>query len=202
MLSAPIQKLGNMKKIILASASPRRREILSLTGLKFRVDPGDYEEDMDSGQEPHKLARSLSLEKARSVAGNHRNALIIAADTFIVFRGRLLGKPHTAEEARRMLKRLNGREHSVITGFTILDTESGQKLSRSVETRVWFRKLGMKELEAYIKSKEPLDKAGAYAIQGLGAAIVKKIEGDFFNVVGLPLSELVEGLKKFGVFVL
>jgi len=202
LLSAPIQKLGNMKKIILASASPRRREILSLTGLKFRVDPGDYEEDMDSGQEPHKLARSLSLEKARSVAGKHRNALIIAADTFIVFRGRLLGKPHTAAEARRMLKMLNGREHSVLTGFTIMDTESGQKLSRSVETRVWFRKLGMKELEAYIKSKEPLDKAGAYAIQGLGAAIVKKIEGDFFNVVGLPLSELVEGLKKFGVFVL
>ena len=191
-----------MKKIILASASPRRREILSLTGLKFRVDPGDYEEDMDSGQEPHKLAKSLSLEKARSVAGKHRNALIIAADTFIVFRGRLLGKPHTAAEARRMLKMLNGREHSVLTGFTIMDTESGQKLSRSVETRVWFRKLGMKELEAYIKSKEPLDKAGAYAIQGLGAAIVKKIEGDFFNVVGLPLSELVEGLKKFGVFVL
>jgi len=202
LLSAPIQKLGNMKKIILASASPRRREILSLTGLKFRVAPGDYEEDMDSGQEPHKLARSLSLEKARSVAGKHRNALIIAADTFIVFRGRLLGKPHTAAEARRMLKMLNGREHSVLTGFTIMDTESGQKLSRSVETRVWFRKLGMKELEAYIKSKEPLDKAGAYAIQGLGAAIVKKIEGDFFNVVGLPLSELVEGLKKFGVFVL
>lgn len=191
-----------MKKIILASASPRRREILSLTGLKFRVDPGDYEEDMDSGQEPHKLAKSLSLEKARSVAGKHRDALIIAADTFIVFRGRLLGKPHTAAEARRMLRQLNGREHSVITGFTLMDTESGKKLSRSVETRVWFRKLGLQELEAYIKSKEPLDKAGAYAIQGLGAAIVKKIEGDFFNVVGLPLSALVEGLKKFGVFVL
>ena len=191
-----------MKKIILASASPRRREILSLTGLKFRVAPGDYEEDMDSGQEPHKLARSLSLEKARSVAGKHQNALIIAADTFIVFRGRLLGKPHTAEEARRMLKMLNGREHSVITGFTIMDTDTGQKLSRSVETKVWFRKLDIKEIEAYIKSKEPLDKAGAYAIQGLGAAIVKKIEGDYFNVVGLPLSALVEGLKKFGVFVL
>ena len=191
-----------MKNIILASASPRRREILSLTGLKFMVDPGDYKEDMDSGQGPHKLARSLSLEKARSVAGKYRDTLIIAADTFIVFKGRLLGKPHTAEEARRMLKMLNGMEHSVITGFTIMDTESGRKLSRSVETRVWFRKLGMKEIEAYIRSKEPLDKAGAYAIQGLGAAIVKKIEGDFFNVVGLPLSELVEGLKKFGVFVL
>lgn len=190
------------KRLILASASPRRKEILKLTGLEFMVDAGDFKENMDSALEPHELARFLSYEKAKSVAGRHKKALIIAADTFIVFNGKLLGKPHTGEEARRMLKTLNGKTHSVITGFTILDTDSNRKISRSVETKVSFKKLTSKEIDSYIRSKEPLDKAGAYAIQGLGALIVKKIEGDYFNVMGLPLSALIEALKKFGVYVL
>ena len=101
-----------------------------------------------------------------------------------------------------MLDLLNGKAHSVITGFTVIDTSTKKKLSRSVETRVYFRKLTVKEIEAYIKTGEPLDKAGAYAIQGIGAVIVKKIEGDYFNVMGLPLSSLTEALKKFGVYVL
>jgi len=191
-----------MKKIILASASPRRRELLALTGLKFKVDPGDYQEDMSIPLDPHRLSRFLSLEKAKDVAARHRDALIIAADTFIVFRGGLLGKPHTEREARRMLLMLSGRRHSVITGFTILDTASGKRLSRSVETTVFFRKLTGKEIDAYVRSGEPLDKAGAYAIQGLGAIVVRKIEGDYFNVIGLPLNALAEGLKKFGIRVL
>jgi septum formation protein len=191
-----------MKKIILASASPRRRELLALTGLKFSVDPGDYEEDMSTPLDPHRLGRFLSLEKAKSVAARHRDALIIAADTFIVFKGGLLGKPHTGREARRMLLLLNGKRHSVITGFTILDTASGKRLSRSVETTVFFRNLTEKEIDAYVRSGEPLDKAGGYAIQGLGAVIVRKIEGDYFNVIGLPLSALTEDLKKFGIQVL
>ncbi len=191
-----------MKELILASASPRRREILAKTGLEFRVDAGDYEEKMDLGLEPHKLARFLSREKARAVAGRYGNAIIIAADTFIVFKDKLLGKPRTAGEARKMLVMLSGKAHVVITGFTILDTGAGKKLSGSMETKVFFKKLTPKEIETYVRSKEPLDKAGAYAIQELGAVLVRKIEGDYFNVMGLPLSALADGLKKFGVHVL
>lgn len=190
------------RKIILASASPRRKEILEATGLKFSIDAGDYEEDMNLKLKPHQLAKFLSSEKAGIIAVKHTNALVIAADTFIVFKDILLGKPNTREEALRMLTLLNGKSHSVITGFTIIDTNTKKKLSRSVETRVYFRKMTASEIEAYIKTGEPLDKAGAYAIQGIGAVIVKKIEGDYFNVMGLPLSSLTEALKKFGVSVL
>jgi septum formation protein len=191
-----------MKKIILASASPRRKEILALTGLRFRVEPSDYEETLDNAIKPHNLAKRLSLKKARAVAGKYRDALIIAADTFIVFREKLLGKPHTSKEARNMLAMLNGKSHSVITGYTVLDTGTGKKITRSIETKVWFKKMSSQELDAYVATKEPLDKAGAYAIQGRGAAIVKKIEGDYLNVVGLPLFDLADSLKKFGIRVL
>lgn len=190
------------RKIVLASSSPRRKEILKATGLKFTIDAGDYEEDMTLGLKPHQLAKFLSSEKAAAIAVKYTNALVIAADTFIVFKDHLMGKPHTKEEARRMLTLLNGKAHSVITGFTIIDTNTKKRLSRSVETKVYFRKLTVSEIEAYIKTGEPLDKAGAYAIQGIGAIIVKKIEGDYFNVMGLPLSSLTEVLKKFGVSVL
>lgn len=190
-----------MKTIILASASPRRREILEKTGLAFRVDAGAYEEDMRSGVSPRALARLLSFEKAKAVGGKYKNALIIGADTFIVFRKKILGKPHTEGEARRMLTALNGRTHSVITGFTIMDTRTNKKISRTLETKVFFKKLEKKEIESYIRTGEPMDKAGAYAIQGLGGALVRKIEGDYFNVVGLPLRELVKALKKFGIHV-
>lgn len=191
-----------MKKIILASASPRRKEILGTTGLKFGVCESDYEEDLSIKKDPRRLARFLSRKKAEAVAHKYRDSIIIAADTFIVFRGRLLGKPHTAKEAEKMLGMLNGKAHSVITGFTVLDTGSNKTVSRSVETKVYFKNLTKVEIKAYVRSKEPLDKAGAYAIQGTGAILIEKIEGDFFNVVGLPLCALIESLKKFGINVL
>ena len=191
-----------MKKIILASASPRRKEILGTTGLKFDICVSDYEEDLSMKKEPRALARFLSGKKAEEVAHKYRNAIIIAADTFIVFKDKLLGKPHTAKEAAKMLNMLNGKAHSVITGFTVLDTGSKKLVSRSIETKVYFKKLTQKEIKAYVSTKEPLDKAGAYAIQGLGAALIEKIDGDFLNVVGLPLSALTEILKKFGINVL
>jgi septum formation protein len=190
------------KPIILASASPRRRELLALVGLEFIVDAGEYEEDMNTDLSPPELAKFLSRKKAEDVAGRHKNAVIIAADTFIVFQGALMGKPRDEGEARAMLKKLSGKTHSVITGYTIIDTESMKKLSRVIETRVSFKRLTMQEIDAYVRSKEPLDKAGAYAIQGLGSVIVRKIEGDYFNVIGLPLSSLADSLKRFGVAVL
>jgi len=191
-----------MKKIILASASPRRKEILEITGLKFSVCSSDYEEDLDLPLKPHKLARFLSLRKAEAVAHKHKGAIIIAADTFICFKNRLFGKPHSREEAEKMLRLLNGKVHSVITGYSVIDMQNDQIVSRSVATKVYFRKLTEGEINAYVRSGEPLDKAGAYAVQGLGAVFIEKIEGDFFNVMGLPLCALTESLKKFGVHVL
>lgn len=191
-----------MKEIILASASPRRKDILSITGLRFSICESDYKEDISLPLRPRALARFLSCKKAEAVAHKYKNAIIIAADTFIVFKDRLLGKPHTDKEAGKMLRLLNGKAHSVITGFTIMDTANAKTISRSVETKVYFRKLGMDEIRAYVRSKEPLDKAGAYAVQGLGAVFIERIDGDFFNVMGLPLCALTEGLKEFGIQVL
>lgn len=152
--------------------------------------------------EPVELAKALSTEKATLVARNHQNALVIAADTFIVLDGHVLGKPHTETEARQMLESLNGKSHRVITGLTILDTDSDRIISRAVETRVHMKKLAPDEIESYIRTGEPLDKAGGYAIQGLGAVLIDNIEGDFFNVIGLPLSALADGLKEFGINIL
>lgn len=191
-----------MRKIILASASPRRKELLEKIGLKFEVEPSNYAEDMHSKLNPDELARAISLGKARAVASKHKNAIVIAADTFIVFRGKIMGKPNTEAEARKMLMALRGKSHSVITGFTILDTEENKVLTKSVETVIHIKKLTPKEIDAYVKSKEPLDKAGAYAIQGLGSVIVERIEGDYFNVMGLPLSALAESLTEFGIHIL
>ena len=191
-----------MRKIILASASPRRKELLEKIGLKFEVEPSNYAEDMHSKLNPDELARAISLGKSRAVASKHKNAIVIAADTFIVFRGKIMGKPNTEAEARKMLMALRGKSHSVITGFTILDTEENKVLTKSVETVIHIKKLTPKEIDAYVKSKEPLDKAGAYAIQGLGSVIVERIEGDYFNVMGLPLSALAESLTEFGIHIL
>jgi len=191
-----------VKKIILASASPRRKELLERIGLKFEVEPSRYEEQTIPALDPHELVKQNSLEKAKAVAARHRHAIIIAADTIGVFRGRILGKPHTPTEARKMLTALSGRSHRVITGFTITDSETGKTTSRSVETKVYFRELAPEEIDAYVRTGEPLDKAGAYAIQGLGSLIVERIEGDYYNVIGLPLSALAESLKEFGIKVL
>ena len=194
--------MSNIRTIILASGSSRRREILEKTGLKFKVDKSNYKEKLDPGLKPHDLARFLSSEKARHVAHRYRNALVIAADTIVVLKGRFFGKPRNKEQAKEMLNILSGKAHSVITGFTIIDTATKKELTTSVESKVFFKRLSVNEIEAYIRSGEPLDKAGAYAVQGLGAVLIKRIEGDFFNVMGLPLHALTRSLKKFGIKVL
>jgi septum formation protein len=176
--------------------------LLEKTGLKFEVEPSNYIESLQPKLEPHELAKSISRGKARIVASKHKNAIVIAADTFGVFKGEIIGKPNTETEAKEMLSMLSGKSHSVITGFTIIDNDENKTLSKSVETKVYIKKLTSEEITAYVKSKEPLDKAGAYAIQGLGSIIVERIEGDYFNVMGLPLCALTESLKEFGIYIL
>lgn len=188
-----------MKKIILASASPRRKALLEQVGLDFEVIPSDCEESIDLKLSPQDLAKKLSFEKAKSVADKNKNALVIGADTFIAYRDKIIGKPKDDEEAREILKLLQGSTHSVITGLTVIDSGTGKTVSDSIETKVHFKKLGDDEIEGYISAEEPIDKAGAYGIQALGAVLVDKIDGDYFNVVGLPLSLLHDVLKKFGI---
>lgn len=171
-------------------------------GLEFEVDPSASPEDFKPGAEPHELVAALSLEKAKRVAARHQNAIVIAADTIGVFEGNILGKPGSDVTAKQMLQSLGGKSHRVITGFTIVDTDTGKTVSNLVETTVWLKKLTEEEIEAYVTTGEPLDKAGAYAIQGLGAVIVDRIEGDYYNVIGLPLAALAESLEEFGVKVL
>jgi septum formation protein len=191
-----------MKRIILASASPRRKELLEKIGLKFEVDASNCVEEVDPALEPDELTRRISLTKAKSVAPRYKDALIIAADTIGVIGKKLLGKPQTVDEARKMLAQISGKSHEVITGFTVLDTATNKIISGTVCTKVYIKKLTTQEIDAYVQTGEPLDKAGAYGIQGLGAVIVEKIEGDYYNVVGLPLSALAEVLKEFGINVL
>ena len=187
------------KKIILASTSLQRKNLLAKTGLVFETTASNYEEDMTLPLEPKELAMHLSKGKAQAVAEAYRGALIIAADTFIVHEDKILGKPHTPQRAKEMLKTLSGDTHSIITGFTVLDTESDKSISRAVEAKVYFKKLSEEEMDNYIATGEPLDKAGAYAIQGLGSEFVEKIEGDYSNVVGLPVKEVMKTLRDFGV---
>jgi septum formation protein len=190
-----------MKRIILASASPRRKELLEKLGLKFEVDASNCAEEIDPTLEPDELVRRISITKAKSVAQRHQDAVIIAADTIGVIGKKLLGKPHTADEAGKMLAQISGKSHEVITGFTILDTVTDKIMTGTVSTKVYIKKLTQQEIAAYVQTGEPLDKAGAYGIQGRGAVIVEKIEGDYYNVMGLPLSALTEALIEFGISV-
>lgn len=187
------------KPVVLASASPRRRELLEQAGLKFLVDPAEIDEKPPVDGDFGKMAVSLSLAKAMSARHRHPGAIIIAADTFGVLEGRLLGKPVDEVHACQMLAFMSGKCHEVITGFTVLDSDSGRAVSRAVSTMVWFKVLSVSQIDRYVSSGEPLDKAGSYAIQGLGAELVERIEGDYYNVVGLPLRALSQELKKFGV---
>ncbi len=190
-----------MKALILASTSPRRREILAQTGLKFSVEAPDFEEDMAQSLPPAELAKVLSLGKAKSVADHHPGeaAVVIGSDTFICYRGQVIGKPHTPGQAIANLKSLSGHAHSVFTGYAIIDAQTGRAMSGAVETKVHFRPLADAEIVAYVATGEPLDRAGGYAIQGGGAAFVDHIEGDYDTIVGLPLAALIAALKDFGI---
>ncbi len=191
--------MKDMKRIILASASPRRKELLEQLGLRFDVEPSYCQEEVDDKQEPLELAKSLSIRKAEAVGNKNTGAIIIAADTFVVLGDRIIGKPNSLAEAKEILTELKGRSHSVITGFTVMDTSNSKIVSQSVETKVFVKDLSLEEIDAYVETQEPMGKAGAYAIQGLGATIIDRIEGDYYNVIGLPVDAIVCVLKKFGI---
>lgn len=188
-------------KIILASASPRRKELLEQLGYRFEVIPSQADEQEVPGETPEEHVERLSLDKAREVSTRDDidSRWIIGSDTIVLRDGVILGKPTDDEDAAGILASLSGRAHRVLSGYAILDRKTGESRSAAVATRVNFRTLTAAEIAGYIASGEPADKAGAYAIQGLGAFMVERIEGSYSNVVGLPLCELVLALEELGV---
>ncbi|RLE55965.1 MAG: septum formation protein Maf [Candidatus Methanomethylicota archaeon] len=193
-----VDKLNS--RIILASASPRRREILErILGRSIQVVIPEVDEVVDINLSPAEQAKALALKKAEYAARKIESGIVVAGDTVVVVDGEVLGKPKDEREAREMLTKLSGKEHKVITGIAVINVETGEELVDAVETKVYMKKMTMEELELYIKSGEPLGKAGGYAIQEIGALLVGGIDGCFFNVVGLPISKLYEMLKQFGV---
>ncbi|MCQ1536084.1 septum formation protein Maf [Methanosarcina sp. KYL-1] len=191
-----------MRRIILASASPRRKELLKqLIGDNFEVFVSSYEEKPLQGLSPEALLIRHSVEKARDVAKRFDSGIIIAADTSVLCEGEVLGKPHTPERATEMLEKISGKTVQVITGLTVLDMDRGEEISESELTDVRMKKMSEEEISAYVRTGEPLDKAGAFGIQDKGAVLVERVEGDFFNVVGLPLFRLGRILEMLGVSV-
>lgn len=188
--------------IILASASPRRRELLSSLGLRFTVDPADIDEESIRCSTPWEQAVALSRAKALHVARRHAQGLVVGADTLVVIDGEVLGKPAGPAEARAMLRTLSGRTHEVYTGVTVVDAATGRHESAYERTEVTFRPLTDEQIDRYIATGEPFDKAGGYGIQGIGALLVARICGCYPNVVGLPLVALARLLEHFGVVVL
>ncbi len=188
-----------MRSLILASASPRRREILTEAGLKFTVKPSPYEEEFFDRLSPEVLALTLSAHKAAPVARDHPEAVVLAADTMVVLDDVVMGKPENEAHATQMLSALSGHTHMVVTGFTVQCEAEGKTVSQAVSTSVKFKDLTQEEIAAYVATGEPLDKAGAYGIQGKGTSLVEGIEGDYLNVVGLPLDTLIPVLKEFGI---
>ena len=184
-------------RVILASQSPRRRELLSLVGIAHEVRPADIDETYLAGEQPRSHAERLAREKAAVVAANAPDALVIGSDTIVVVGGDVLGKPRSEVEAAAMLARLSGRSHTVMTAVAV--SWRGRQHSDVVEVGVTFHAISAEDIEAYVATREPMDKAGAYGIQGYGATIVQRVDGDFFAVMGLPLQRLVRLMADMGI---
>lgn len=183
-------------RVILASQSPRRRELLSLVGITHEVRPADIDESVHPGELPVPHCERLARDKAHTLAITNPDAVVIGSDTIVVVDGDILGKPRDRDDAIRMLTRLSGRAHTVHTAIAV--AHAGATHSAVETVAVQFRALTREQIEAYVDSGEPMDKAGAYGIQGLGATIVERIDGDFFAVMGLPLSRLITLLRDLG----
>ena len=185
-------------RFILASASPRRIELLSLLGLHFEVMPSNVDETFIKGETPRDHVLRLSEDKVQIASALHPEAWVMGADTIVVINGDVLGKPRMPDEAREMLGKLSGQIHTVFTGFTITRKNADILVRDAVESSVLFREIPEDEMTWYIRSREPYDKAGGYAVQGMGAFFIKEIHGSYTNVMGLPLCEVVDVLKSIG----
>lgn len=183
-----------MKKIILASSSPRRRELLQTAGLEFEIHVKDVDESIPDGTEPAEAAKMTAAKKAAAVAEYHKDCIVIGADTIVVAGGKILGKPKDEADAKAMLRMLSGIEHEVITGVCIIC--GGESHNFAQTSKVKFYDLTDDEIADYVASKEPMDKAGAYGIQGLGCTLVEHIEGDYFNIVGLPVAAVCRKIRE------
>ena len=192
--------MANKPQIILASASPRREQLLREMGLRFIIVRPDGVEEELSGAAPGVLALQNAQRKARAVAGRHPDEMVIGADTMVVLDGRIFGKPRDREEAVTMLEQLVGRQHEVITGVCLLHRALDAELTLADTTRVWMQALDRVQIQDYLGKINPLDKAGAYAIQEHGEGIVERIEGSYSNVMGLPLERLRATLERLGMF--
>lgn len=185
-----------MENLILASSSPRRKELLENLQLSFIVSTSNADETFHPDLAPEEVVVELASRKARSAAENHPQSYVIGADTIVVFDGKILGKPSSPEEAKNMLMLLSNNIHSVYTGVAIVSPAGTAAFYEKTDVAFW--ELSEEEIDAYIKTGEPFDKAGAYGIQGIGGLLVREIRGDYFNVVGLPVARLIRELKKLG----
>lgn len=189
----------DVKELILASQSPRRKYLLKQAGLTFKVIPSQFDESSVELSSPIQYATRLAEGKALEIADQYTNAWVIGADTIVLIDGLILGKPTDRDHARKMLGRLSGQTHRVVTGYCICCKSEDRFISNAVQTDVSFKTLSREEIEWYIHTSEPFDKAGAYAIQGLGTFLVKSIHGSYTNVVGLPVCEVIECLIQENV---
>ncbi|MFP4020890.1 MAG: Maf family protein [Halanaerobium sp.] len=198
-----IKKTNNSDlKLVLASASPRREEILKQLNLKFTIVPSKIDEDSFKIDDPVELVKTLAAEKAKSVSKLVEDAVVIAADTVVVHDGQIFGKPGGKLEAKKMLTKLRSNQHQVITGLAVLNSQSGEIHVDFNITDVKIKALSEREINSYVETGEPLGKAGAYAVQGLGALFVEEIRGSYFSVMGLPIHQLAELLDKFNYGIL
>ncbi|HNY96528.1 MAG TPA: Maf family protein, partial [Smithellaceae bacterium] len=191
-----IMVLSLSSPLILASASPRRKELLSAVGLTFKVRPADVDETGLPDENPRAHVRRLSAEKAAVIARRYPKALVLGADTIVVIDGQILGKPRDQKQARAMMRQLSNRKHTVFTGFTIACKQTGAAKTGVVQSAVYFKEISPDEMDWYVNSREPYDKAGGYAAQGMGASFIQAIRGSYTNVIGLPLCEVMEALKS------
>jgi len=190
------------KDLILASASPRRRELLSRMGIKFSIVTSGVEETLCGELDPAVHTRNCArakVDRAASMVGADREFWFLGVDTIVVIDGLILGKPKGKDQAREFLGRLSGNWHKVVSGYHLFHRPGAERVSNSVSSRVLIKKLGADEIEAYVSTKEPYDKAGAYAAQGIGAGLIKEIQGSYTNVVGLPLAELIDEMMRLEI---
>lgn len=187
------------QKIILASKSFRRKQLLKQMGLRFEIRESRYEEDMQARSNPYELVKFLALKKAEEVASHYNNGIVIGADTFIIYKNDFIGKPKSREAAKKILEEFSGNEHKVVSGFAIIDVKNKKIINDFGEAKVKFRNLSNNEIEDYLDTGEFSDKAGGYGLQDKAAVLIESISGDFYSIIGLPISKIYCVLKDMGI---